>query len=202
MAAAHPGQVLLSAEAHQALTADVVPGWQARSLGSHLIHGIEAPQQVFQLVVDAAGETLIATDFLSFGERRISFMDGSTLEDLGEISDAHEEGIAQLALSDDGTLLASAGLAGVVKVWDVETRTLVHQIPVSSEGAVGGVGFVGDGNHLSATDNAHGELRRVTIDTEELLDIARSRVTRGLTETECSTYRIDPCPTLDEIRAG
>jgi hypothetical protein len=53
-----------------------------------------------------------------------------------------------------------------------------------------------------ATANATGEVRKLTTDTEELLDIARQRVTRGLTGTECETYRIDPCPTLDEIRQG
>jgi WD40 repeat protein len=162
---------------------------------------IEAPSD--NLVYTPDGETLIATDFLSFGEGRIVFMDGSTLELLAEIPDAHDEGIAQIALNEEGTLLASAGLDGLVKVWDVESRTMVQQIPVSSEGAaVGGVAFTGDGTHLSVTSTATGELHRVTIDPEELFDIARTRLTRSFTETECATYRIDPCPTLEDIQAG
>ena len=36
----------------------------------------------------------------------------------------------------------------------------------------------------------------------ELLDFALGRVTRGFTEGECLTYRIDPCPSLEEIRGG
>jgi DNA-binding SARP family transcriptional activator len=51
VAVGHPGQVLLSADAHHALTAVGVPGWVARSLGVHPILGMEAPQQVFQLVL-------------------------------------------------------------------------------------------------------------------------------------------------------
>jgi WD40 repeat protein len=162
---------------------------------------IEAPSD--NLVYTPDGETLIATDFLSFGEGRIVFMDGSTLELLAEIPDAHDEGIAQIALNEEGTLLASAGLDGLVKVWDVESRTMVQQIPVSSEGAaVGGVAFTGDGTHLWVTDTADGELHQVTIDTGELLGIARTRLTRTFTETECATYRVDPCPTLVDIGVG
>ena len=67
---------------------------------------------------------------------------------------------------------------------------------------VGGVDFVGDTGHLLVTAVETGELRKVTSDTEELLEIARSEVTRGFTETECTTYHIDPCPTLEEIREG
>ena len=86
------------------------------------------------------------------------------------------------------------------QVWDVETRALVHQIPVSE--SVGGVAFMPNGKHLSVTSQPDGELRLVTIDTDELLEIARSRVTRTFTETECTTYRIDPCPTLEDIKTG
>ena len=162
---------------------------------------IEAPSD--NLVYTPDGETLIATDFLSFGEGRIVFMDGSTLELLDEIPDAHGEGVAQIALNEEGTMLASAGLDGLVKVWDVENRTLVQQIPVSSDGtAVGGVAFTGDGTHLSVTSGTNGELHRVTIDPDELLGIARVRLTRTFTETECTTYRIDPCPTLVDVKAG
>jgi hypothetical protein len=42
----------------------------------------------------------------------------------------------------------------------------------------------------------------VTLNPELLLETARSRVTRAFTQEECNTYNIDPCPTLEEIRAG
>jgi WD40 repeat protein len=157
----------------------------------------EAPSK--NLLVTPDGEILIGTDFAPVGEGRIVFMDGTTLEYLGQISDAHV-GVADLSLNAEGTLLASAGGDGFVRVWDVQTRALVHQIPVGED--AGGVAFMENGQYLSVTSKAHGELRLVTIDTDELLEIARSRVTRTFTETECTTYRIDPCPTLEDIRAG
>jgi WD40 repeat protein len=148
------------------------------------------------------GETVIGAPFSYFGTGDIVFMDGATLEHLDQIASAHPGGVNDLALNEDGTLLASAGVDGFVRVWDVATRSLVHQIPVSPGAEIGGAAFVGDTQHLLVTALETGELRKVTIDTEQLLGIARSRVTRGFTETECTTYRIDPCPTLEEIREG
>lgn len=103
------------------------------------------------------------------GAGRIVFMDGTTLEHLAEITSAHDGGIAQLSMNEEGTLLATAGPDGFVRVWDVGTRALVHEIPVS-DGPVGGVAT--DGEHVLATIAATGELRRYTIDPDELLDIA------------------------------
>ena len=150
------------------------------------------------------GETLIGTPFSHFGAGDIVFMDGATLEHLDQVAGAHPGGVNDVGLNQDGTLLASAGVDGFVRVWDVATRSLLHQMPVSSAGdfGVGGVAFVGDTQHLLVTALHTGELRKVSSDTEELLGIARTRVTRGFTETECTTYRIDPCPTLEEIRGG
>ena len=51
LAAAHGGQVLLSADAHAALAASS-DGWQAKALGEFRFKGIGAPQLVFQLLVD------------------------------------------------------------------------------------------------------------------------------------------------------
>ena len=51
VAAAHPGQVLLSAEANQALSAAGAPGSLVRSLGTHRIQGVETSQPVFQVVL-------------------------------------------------------------------------------------------------------------------------------------------------------
>lgn len=40
----------------------------------------------------------------------------------------------------------------------------------------------------------------LTIDSTELVQIARDRITRGFTDQECEFYRLDPCPTLEELR--
>jgi len=51
LAAAHGGQVLLSADAHAALSASRA-GWQAKALGEFRFKGIGSPQHVFQLLLD------------------------------------------------------------------------------------------------------------------------------------------------------
>jgi WD40 repeat protein len=161
----------------------------------------EAPSDNLTFTPD--GAMLIATDYSSFGSGRIVFMDATTLETVGVIPDAHRVGVTGLALSADGVLLASAGLDGVVRLWDVASRSLLQEIPTSRAGdGLGGVAFASDQRHLLVTAMASGELRVVTTDVGELLDIARERVTRTFTATECQTYGIDPCPTLEDIRSG
>src|SRR6266545_4555794 len=51
LAAGHGGQVLLSADAHGALSGSEA-GWEARALGEFRFKGLGQPQQVFQLLVD------------------------------------------------------------------------------------------------------------------------------------------------------
>ena len=51
LAAAHGGQVLLSAHAHAALSASR-GGWQAKALGEFRFKGLGSPQHVFQLLLD------------------------------------------------------------------------------------------------------------------------------------------------------
>jgi serine/threonine protein kinase/DNA-binding SARP family transcriptional activator/WD40 repeat protein len=57
LAAAHGGQVLLSADAHAALAA-TESGWQAKALGEYRFKGIGSPFSVFQLLLDG-----LAADF-------------------------------------------------------------------------------------------------------------------------------------------
>ena len=42
----------------------------------------------------------------------------------------------------------------------------------------------------------------MTIDINELIDIARWMVTRTFTDGECATYHLDPCPSLETIQGG
>ena len=42
-----------------------------------------------------------------------------------------------------------------------------------------------------------GVLRVFTLDTDELISIARSRLTKGLTQDECATFGLDPCPAFE-----
>jgi hypothetical protein len=58
-----------------------------------------------------------------------------------------------------------------------------------------------DGDHVVFAPMS-GHLYGITLNFDELLEIARSRLNRGFDAVECVQYRIDPCPTLEEMRSG
>jgi WD40 repeat protein len=95
-------------------------------------------------------------------------------------------------------LIASGAVDGFVRIWDAETRDLIQTIPFG--GAVLLVEFLND-DHLLVFSRSHPALV-VTIDVPELIETAHSKVTRSFTEGECTTYHIDPCPTLEELKSG
>lgn len=106
------------------------------------------------------------------------------------------------AWSPDRSLIAIGLSDGTVKVWDVAESRVVHDIPVST-GQVQGVVFVDD-RHIAASPDT-GHIFIFTLDPNELVDIARSSLTRGLTPAECQRYGFggdDPCPTLEQLRGG
>jgi hypothetical protein len=47
-----------------------------------------------------------------------------------------------------------------------------------------------------------GQVLVMTLDTAELLGVARDRVTRGFNPAECDKYQIDPCSNLESIRGA
>ena len=63
------------------------------------------------------------------------------------------------------------------------------------------VAFVND-DHLLVTTAAGGPVVLVTLDPQELIEIASAGVTRGPTDEECATYVLEPCPSLEAIQAG
>ena len=68
-------------------------------------------------------------------------------------------------------------------------------------GIVSTIDFSEDGKHaLISTERGP---RIIPLDTEDLLTIARSRLTRGFTPSECAQFFPDvACPTLDQLKAG
>jgi WD40 repeat protein len=95
--------------------------------------------------------------------------------------------------SPDGTLIVTAGSDGEVLLWDAgngEKRFVLANWgePLSD------VVFNPDGKHLFTSDDS-GAVRAYIVPVEELLALARERVTRTLTEEECRTFlHADTCP--------
>ena len=105
-----------------------------------------------------------------------------------------------VAVNEAGTLLASAGQDSFVRVWSVADRSLVTEISFDVDG-IANVEFIDDA-HLFVMPRFGKEAIVITLDAGELLDLARSRLTRSFTAEECATFGIDPCPTLDEVKGG
>jgi WD40 repeat protein/transcriptional regulator with XRE-family HTH domain len=99
----------------------------------------------------------------------------------------------RIVFSKDGARLASSSFDRLAKVWDVATGEELASL-YGNTGNVFGVSFSPDGNRL-ATAGADGTVRIYTLRLDDLVDLARSRVTRSLTDDECRTFlHMDACP--------
>ena len=110
-----------------------------------------------------------------------------------------------LGLSPDGSMLATAEVGQGVKVWDVarlrrgEAPALVEVI--RTPGRASDAKWVSDDVlAIALSDGARWMEHPLTL--EGLERQARFALTRSLTAEECVTYRIDPCPSLEELRGG
>ena len=122
--------------------------------------------------------------------------------------------VLDLAFSPDGATLATSSSDGSVRLWDVGTGRQALTLATGVAGEVGaeskfcfrtlhvaylGVGgklaFSPDGTRLSYTA-ADGTVRVLALDIDELVDLARSRLTRWWTPDECAEYlHRETCPT-------
>jgi WD40 repeat protein len=120
----------------------------------------------------------------------VVLVDTDTWE-INAVLTGHRGVLKDVDVSPDGALIASSDSTGLVRVWDASTGEPRQAIPLQQE--VQNVEFVDD-LHLLVTLDDGPDVYLMTVDVDELLDIARSRVTRGLTDEECRTYlHVDRC---------
>ena len=101
--------------------------------------------------------------------------------------------VFRLAFSQDGGQLASAGFDGFAKVWDVNKGQELFTL-YGNTSNVFGVAFSPDGAHL-ATAGADGTVRIFALRMNDLIALAKDRLTRGLTDDECRQYlHLAQCP--------
>jgi WD40 repeat protein len=98
-----------------------------------------------------------------------------------------------IAYSADGQRIATASEDGTVRLWDATTGELLMRWPGHDGGATD-VTFSGDGRFLVSSGN-DGTIRVYLAEVDDLVDLARSRVTRTLTPDECRRFlHEEACP--------
>ena len=145
-----------------------------------------------ELVFTPDGSILVAAD--NSGD--IALIDATTWEVIKPIR-AHQGSVLDVAIDPTGTLIASAGEDAYVRVWNLDDRSIVTEIKFEVD-EIANVEFI-DATHLFITPGFGEEAIIITLDPDELLHFARSRISRSFTQAECTTYSIDPCPTLEDI---
>jgi WD40 repeat protein len=109
--------------------------------------------------------------------------------------EGHGAGVYSISFGPQGDFLASGSADNTAKVWEVATGEEVVTVPGSSSG-VYGVSFspLESEPRLAVASN-DGVVRVLLTDVDDLLALARSRVTRSLTQAECQRFlHLEGCP--------
>ena len=158
---------------------------------------LDFEESPWQLAITPDNQTLIGSV-----EGDLLFYDLETLDVVDRWNDLHEAPIDHMVMSDDASMIATAGGDGYVKVWDLDTGDLLDSIPVAPEERVGSVGFANDDRHVLASTPS-GPVRLYTLDVDALIESARARLVRGFTEAECLQYFPESdCPTFEAMKSG
>jgi hypothetical protein len=147
-----------------------------------VLHQFE--HEAYNLAISPDGERLVAID-----------RSGTTVEidlDDGGVARRWEKTSSALSLvfSPDGRFLAGAGQVGAL-LWDAESGRIVRDF----EGSVyrpSGVVFTGGGSELLVA-SGEGVIRGYHLDPVDLVELAREKVSRELTEEECQEYLRRSC---------
>ena len=178
----HGGTWLLSSDGQVAKVVDISDGRVVATLPTGSSNSVSD--------VSASGELVI---IFEQGSGELTVYDTGTWQPITSFFPSPSRGIS---LFPDGSKLLTAQTDGYVRIWDTRAGTELFRIPLPGASD----GYWLDETHI-VIGAATGLWTTITLDLEELKDLAVSRLTRGFTAEECQTYRIDPCPGLETIKS-
>lgn len=122
----------------------------------------------------------------------IRLWDAATGQLVRELT-GHSAGVFDLDFSTDGKLLGSASFDMLTKIWEVQSGSEIATL-YGHTGRILGVAFSPNGTQV-ATGGEDGTIRLYAVKVEDLIALARSRLTRSLTTEECQKYlHGEACP--------
>ena len=127
------------------------------------------------------------------GEPRVTLIDFETWESVD--LQVQADRIRGLAFSPDDAALAVATPDNVL-FYDVATGDLALSVPIDG---VSDLHYLSDDAVVVGT--ATGQWMSISLDPADLVASVRSELRRSFTAEECVRYRIDPCPTLEQIKS-
>jgi WD40 repeat protein len=160
---------------------DVTTGREVKSFSSE-------GKEIFGIALSPDGSLLAAGD----QDGNIHLWDVESGKKLNKLS-GHAGLVYRVAFNLDGSRLASAGFDRLAKVWDVKSGSELSSL-YGNASNVFGVSFSPDGERL-ATAGADGSIRTYTLELDNLIALARIRLTRTLTDEECRKFlHAETCP--------
>ena len=123
--------------------------------------------------------------------------DAATGQELLTLS-GHTGNVLDAAFSPDGTRVATASGDGTIKLWNVTIERARSDQPLTlyapNAATFNSVAFSPDGKRLAGSCS-DGAVRIYALPLDDILAIAKSRITRALTTDECRKYlHLETCP--------
>ncbi|MCB8980699.1 MAG: hypothetical protein H6657_25085 [Ardenticatenaceae bacterium] len=122
-------------------------------------------------------------------ENYVEVWDTETGQKISSITanvDYYYTGANYAAFSYDDALLIIKDLNGETKIWDVATGEELHTL-LSYSGSYEGISFSPSGKRMISI-HSDGQIRMHVVKLEELFTLVEGRLTRQLTDQECSDY--------------